>query len=215
MKQKISGCLLIIALFISQSAFGEETGRLGVGASIAYMDYEPSTIADVDFELAKTPVYAVNFTLHFTENYSVEAGGETRKSEMEVSVDSDSGIFGELTQKSIYATGRYRFRITRTNTFIHLGLGAAYYQNNFDSSVQDEASDFFPLNMTAESKNSLGFHANVGVEIFITEHYVMNVDLKSVFNNTDFVFTYPDGAEETGEVALNGAVYLIGFKYYF
>jgi outer membrane protein len=216
MNKTLAGCFILFFTFcFCQSAFAEEMNKIGVGLSIAYLDYEQGTIADVEFKNSKTPVYSLNLTYHFTPKWSVEMGAETRKSEVTVMADGYSGVFGEIKQDSFYATGRFRFRITRTDSFIHLGAGVAYYLNEFESEYREEPDDFFPLNIIAESENSFGIHLNVGAEIYITDHWAINLDLKSVFTNAEFNFTYPDSTTEREDVALNGASYSVGFKYYF
>ena len=216
MNKTITGCFIIFFVMCScRTGLSQELNKVGVGLSITYLDYEPGSIADIDFQVNRTPVYGLNLTYHITPSYSVEIGADTRKSEITVSADANSGIFGEFKQNSFYATGRYRFRITKTDSFIHLGAGAAYYLNKFENEFRSEIDDFFPLNIIAESENSFGIHFNVGVEIYITDHYVVNLDLKGVFNSVEFNFTYPDSTTEREDVALNGAAYLLGFKYYF
>jgi outer membrane protein W len=216
MKKTIAGSLIVFSILcFCGIGHAEEMKKLGVGLGVAYLDYEPATVVDVEFKMERTPVYNLNLTYHITPAWSLEGGAEARQSDMTVSLEDYAGTLGELQQISFYLNGRYRFRIARTRAFLHLGGGASYYLNEFETNIPEEPDDFYPLNIIAETENSFGVQLNVGAEYFFTPNYVVSLDLKAVFNTVEFSFTYPDATVEFEDVALNGAAYMLGFKYYF
>ncbi len=214
--KKITGLFFIcFVLLFCTSTFAEEFNRFGLGIKVAYQDFEPGTFGDVNFEFDRTPLGGINLTYHLHKSYSLELSTDYNKSDMVLEYDTKDGVFGDLAQQSVSITGRFRFLINRTNSYIHLGVGGGYFYNEFTTHEQEEVSDFFALNQSAVSENSIGFHFLTGIEIFITPHYAVNLEVKSIFNKANFDITYLDLTTETKEVALNASIYTIGFKYYF
>lgn len=222
--KKVAGTFVICAiLFFCTPVSAKDFNRFGIGANIAYQDFEPGNFGDVDFNFKRTLLGNVTLTCYLLENYSIELSGGVNKSDMSVEYDeknidldrAGSGVLGDLEQKSIALTGRFRFKINRTESFIHIGAGVGYYFNDFTTRNREELSDFFALNQSAESDDSIGFHLLGGTEIYITPQYAVCLELKCIFNQAEFEITYPDATVETKDVALNAAVYSLGIRYYF
>lgn len=214
--KKIAGTILICTIvFFCTHAFAQDLNRFGIGLNVAYQDFEPGNFGDVDFNFKRTALGNVTLTYHLNRSYSIELSGGVNKSDMMLEYDDKSGVLGELEQESIALTARYRFIINRTQSYVHIGGGAGYYFNEFTNIDRDGIDDFFALNQTAESDNSIGVHFLVGAEIYVTPHVAVCLELKCIFNKADFEVTYPDEAVEINEVALNAAIYSLGLKYYF
>ena len=125
-------CSIVILFFQCGSVLGQETG-FGFGCGISLLDIEPGHFGNVENDFSPEAMPELNLTWNFTESLSVELSGAYVKTEMEVSHDSKSGKLGEITQVPIRLTGRYRFSVTQSNVFIHLGGGVGWYFNEFEN----------------------------------------------------------------------------------
>lgn len=215
-KMKKTAYFIVIVFAVScPGVFAEEFSRIGLGAGISLLDIEPGTISDFDCEFDKAPMGDARLTFHITRSISFQLLGAYAKTEMRVMHDSKSGDFGELTQIPVRLTGRYRFSVSKTDLYVNLGLGCGYYFNEFDSDTREELDEFFALNLSADAKDSIGYHVNVGLEYYFTGNYAATLDFSAIFNKAEFELHWPGGETETKDVSLNASVFSGGFNFYF
>lgn len=209
-------CTAVFLFFQCGNVWGQETG-FGLGCGISLVDIEPGHFGNMDNDFSPVAMPELDLTWNFTESLSVELSGGYIKTDMEVSYDSKSGKLGEITQIPIRLTGRYRFPVTKSNVFIHLGAGAGWYLNEFENneSENEGIEEFFGMNVSAQMEDSIGAHLNVGIGVVFWENCGLDLDVTAVFNEPDFELVWPDGETETKAVSMNASLLTLGFTLYF
>ncbi len=207
--------MIVILFFHHGNVMGQETG-FGFGCGISLLDIEPGHFGNLDNDFSPAAVPDLNMTWNLTELLSLELSAAYVKTEMEVSHDSKSGKLGEITQFPVRLTGRYRFSVTKSNVFIHLGGGVGWYFNEFENNEKtDGIGEFFGMNVSAQMEDSIGTHLNVGIEVIFWQNYALGLDVTAVFNESDFDLAWPDGETETKAVSMNASMLTVGFSFYF
>jgi outer membrane protein len=165
-------------------------GRFGLGARIAYVNY--------DEEPNDAAMYGVNLTYFFHRYASFELSVDYTDAD----VVGLSGDAGALEQVPVLLTLRMHFS-TNPRVSPYVGGGVGYYFNDFDS---DSGSPNIDVD------NNFGVHVNGGLEVFITDNAAINLDIKYVWQELD-VDNKPPGLDE--EFKRNQFVAGVGFKVYF
>ncbi len=91
------------------------------------------------------------------------------------------------------------------------GMNVTYYAADIFS--VELGVDYMKANMDAD--NSFGFHLNGGVEIYPADNVAMELDLKYIWNSSDFDETAGGKTMRTTDVDLNAYVFGVGVKYLF
>jgi outer membrane protein len=207
MKKKIVASFFVVAtlvLVFSQVGFAQDMeGKFGVGVRVAYVNYtgESSHLIDgADFDDAA--MYGANLTYFVHRNFSFELSIDYAESDL----DYLDITMGELEQVPILLTARTHLS-TNPNVNPYLGIGLGYYLNDFDLS---DSSQFVKV----DPDDGFGFHLSAGVEYFVNEHFALNLELKYIFNEVDFIFKTP-GDRWKEAVDLDTFYTGVGIKYYF
>jgi outer membrane protein len=216
MKNRIAASLLVIVallLVFSQVGFAQDMkGKFGIGARIGYVnyagdDYDVSgSNIDVDFDAAA--MYGGNLVYYIHRYFSFELSADYVKTDTEI---KGSGLsptnIGELKQVPIILNGRFHFS-TNQKISPYLSGGIGYYLNDFDLSNSSAGNELDP-------DNSIGFNLGGGIQFLLNEHFAIDLDLKYIWNKTDFEAKVPGYAPEETSVNLDNFYVGIGLKYYF
>lgn len=185
--------LLILALtltliLIGQTSFAQP--KFGLGVRISYNSPATGAVDGWAPSFDGGLLYELNATYFFNDSLSLElSGGQS-------TVDNSKGVFtgkiGELTQTPILLTSRVHYG-DGGGFSPYVGLGLGYHFQSLDGSFSSSA--------TAEDR--FGWHVAGGLEMFLSEHVSLNLDLKYTMRLTD--------GFATGLGYMAG----IGVKYYF
>jgi len=209
--------VMIPALFlvlIHTSVWAQDvSGLFGVGAKVLYSKTLDVDLAGFDLEYEDSTLYGINFVYFFNTYFSLELGIEHTKNGVNVSGGGlNHFYFGDVTQIPILLTARIHLPIHSRIT-PYLGGGAGFYSNDFDLS-----DILFALGSTFDPSSSIGYHANAGVEFFISERVALNLDFKYIWNTVEFKATgviVAFGVPATSELDLNAYNIGVGIRYYF
>ncbi len=216
MRNKIAASLLVIVallLVFSQVGFAQDMkGKFGIGARIGYVNYAGDDYGvsgsnfDVDFDAAA--MYGGNLVYYIHRYFSFELSADYVKTDTEI---KGSGLsptnIGELKQVPIILNGRFHFS-TNQKISPYLSGGIGYYLNDFDLSNSSAGNELDP-------DNSIGFNLGGGIQFLLNEHFAIDLDLKYIWNKTDFEAKVPGYAPEETSVNLDNFYVGIGLKYYF
>jgi outer membrane protein W len=72
-----------------------------------------------------------------------------------------------------------------------------------------------PAGSKLDPDNSIGFNLGAGIQFLLNEHFALDLDLKYVWNKTDFDAKAPGYETEEISVDLDNFYVGIGLKYYF
>ena len=216
MRNKIAAPLLVIVallLVFGQVGFAQDMkGKFGIGARVGYVnyagdDYDVSgSNIDVDFDNAA--IYGGNLVYYIQRYFSLELSADYVKTDTELKgVDSSPINIGELKQVPIILNGRFHFS-TNQKISPYLSGGIGYYLNDFDLSNSSAGNELDP-------DNSIGFNLGGGIQFLLNEHFAIDLDLKYIWNKTDFEAKVPGYAPEETSVNLDNFYVGIGLKYYF
>lgn len=200
-------CVTSMLLFCGNASLAQDNeGRFGVGARAAFVDYSNddrtfSGVGEVELEPDDAVMYEVNLTYFPHEYFSLELGVDYVETDVDVNGVGISGDGGEMEQVPVLLTGRFHFS-TNPKVTPYLGVGIGYYFNDFDSNRDSP---------DVEVDDSIGFHVNGGIEVFVADDAAINLDIKYIWNEIDV--DLPGSSDE--EFYLNQFVTGIGFKYYF
>jgi outer membrane protein len=220
MKMKKHALLLFIVtaflLFSSNVGLAQDNaGKFGVGARVAYVNYSDDEYdifgLDIDEKPDDAAMYGGNLTYFFHKYFSVELSVDYVSTDVEVSALGMSTDVGELTQVPVLLTGRMHFS-TNPKVSPYLGGGVGYYFNDFDSKRAVAESIYGP-GAKMDVDDSVGYHVDGGVEVFVTEHAAINLDIKYTWNEIEFSVNVPGFDDE--EVEANAFIAGAGIKYYF
>ena len=226
MKNNFYVSFLVVTTFVlifSQTGFAQDMkGKFGLGARLSYVNFEGDDYNylgyEIDADFDNALMYGGNVTYFVHRYFSFELSADY----VEPDVDLKIRIPGELTrivvgvgdfeQHPILLTARTHFS-TNPKVNPYVGVGIGYYLNDFDSS--DFVNSVMPPGGKIDVDNSIGFHINTGVEIFLDEHFAFNLEMKYLWNKTDLKFKAPGYWTEEVSIDLNTFVTGVGFKYYF
>ena len=228
MKRNCIVSFFVIASFLlifSQLSFAQDMeGRLGLGARMAFVSYGGDSynysIYDTDFKIETdfdyAPMYGGNLTYFVHKYFSFELSVDRVETDVDLKISVPGfpiktvvGV-GEMEQLPILLTARTHFS-TNPKVNPYFGVGIGYYLNDFHSNDLVRAA--LPPGGRLDIDDSLGFHINTGVEIFLNERFALNLELKYVWNDTDLKLKFPDAAEEV-DFRLDAFVAGAGFKIY-
>jgi outer membrane protein W len=209
--------ILGLAWLAPGSANAEEIqNKIGLGAFLAAHNTGSSDMNDVNANFDTTAIFGVSGVYFINNAFSVVLSATSLSTDMKLEYDGKSGAFGQVQQNPILLIARYQHPIKKTNANIYLGLGAGYFMNSFDHDKRTDLSDFFGVNMaSADIKDSYGWLANVGTELFFKKHFSVCLDLKVIFSQAEFDLTHLDGTTEKQDAAMNSSALGIGVNYYF
>lgn len=173
--------------------------RAGVGIRLSY-----PKISDNDFEFDDTVSLGIDFTHYVSRFFSGEFSVDYLKTGTSVS----NFNIGDLTQIAVLLTGRFHLPLKDGKILPYIGFGVGYYNNDFDESPTGS-------NISVSIDNSLGLHAKVGSEFFITEHLALNLDVMYIWNEADVKLKVTGSPDDDGELDLNTLKAGLGVKYFF
>jgi outer membrane protein len=221
MKKKIVVLFFVVSAFVlvfGQVGLAQDMkGKFGIGARIGYVNYagddyeESGSTIDVDFDAAA--MYGGNLVYYIHRYFSFELSADYVKTDTEI---KGSGLsptnIGELKQVPIILNGRFHFS-TNQKIRPYLSAGIGYYINDFD--LSDSLSSVLPSGSELDPDNSIGFNLGGGIQFLLNEHFAIDLDLKYIWNKTDFEAKAPGYAPEETSVNLDNFYVGIGLKYYF
>lgn len=127
-------------------------------------------------------------------------------SSLGVSVES-----GKLKQIPLLLVGRLNVPI-KNIAVPYIGGGVGYFLNDFD---QEDAviEAIYGRGAEASVDNSFGFLFNCGIDLFVTNNFAFNFDIKYIWNEFDAEVNKPGYTK----VNLDANMFVIGggLKYYF
>ena len=217
MRNKFTTSLLgMVALLLvfSQVGFAQDMkGRFGIGARIGYVNYSGDSIDDMDLDFDEAAMYGGNLVYYLHSYFSLELSADYVKTDAELKGSGLSPInFGELKQIPIILSGRFHFS-TNQKISPYLSGGIGYYINDFD--LSDSASSELPSGSEFDPDDSIGFHLGGGVQFLLNEHIALDLDVKYIWNKTDFNAKSPGYETEEVSVDLDNLYVGVGLKYYF
>ena len=210
MKKKIVVLFFVVAalvLVFGQVGFAQDMkGKFGIGARIGYVNYKGDDYNDagsrIDVDFDEAAMYGGNIVYYFQRYFSLELSADYVKTDAESSENS-----GELEQVPIILNGRFHFS-TNQKISPYLSAGIGYYLNDFD--VSDSSSGD-----KIDTDDSFGWNLGGGIQFLLNEHFAIDLDLKYIWNETDFERTCPGEPTEEISIDLNNFYAGIGLKYYF
>ena len=216
MKNKIAPSLLVIAVFFlvfAQVGFAQDMeGKFGIGARIGYLNYAGDDYGvsgsrfDVDFDEAA--IYGGNLVYYIHRYFSLELSADYVKTDTEIKGAGLSPTnLGELKQVPIILNGRFHFS-TNQKISPYLSGGIGYYLNDFDLAGA-------PAGYELDPDNSIGFNLGGGIQFLLNEHFAIDLDLKYIWNKTDFDAKAPGVPTEEVSVDLDTFYAGVGLKFYF
>jgi outer membrane protein len=186
--------------------------RWGIGARISYYDLSDTSIEGINFAPDSTALLEGNLTYFFNKMFSLDFSVGYTKPDVNAEAFGLSVGFGELEQIPITLTGRMYYWFSDSNTNLYFGGGVGYYLNDFElSSAFASVMPGFRL----DADDSFGFHVNGGFEYFINDNVALDLDLKYIWNDSDFTAFQPGFPAETVNLDLDGFSAGIGIKYFF
>ena len=210
--------LSIIAL-LSQPAFAQENKKFSVGLRGSYNTYQDDNMNFFPIEVGTSfdDAFGISadFSYYFTNFFSLELSIGYTQTDM----NTDSFLFGrerygELTQIPILLSARYHFDY-KQRAVPYFGAGIGYFINDMDNA--DGNGEFFdgaPPGVESFCDDAFGYHFNVGVDILLIEHLVMNIDIKYAIMETDIGYNGA-GYDESSETDIKTLSTGLGIKYYF
>jgi outer membrane protein len=213
-----AGFLLIFA----EIGFAQDMqGRFGVGAWAAYVIYEGDeydySIYDVDADFDEAAMYGGTLTYFLHRYFSLELSAGYVDTDVDLKIQAPGDItrsvvgVGNLEQFPVLLTARTHFS-TNPKVNPYFGVGVGYYFNDFDSS--DFVLGEMPSGGRLDPEDSIGFHINTGVEIFLDENFAFNLEMKYLWHDTDVQAKAPEYTTEEFSLDLDAFCVGIGFKYY-
>ena len=217
MRNKIAAPLLVIVallLVFAQVGFAQDmNGKFGIGARIGYVNYSGDSIDDTDVDFDDAAMYGGNLVYYLHSYFSLELSADYVKTDTEFKVSGFSPVnFGELKQVPIILNGRFHFS-TNQKISPYLSAGIGYYINDFD--LSDAASSELPSGSELDPDDSIGFNLGGGIQFLLNEHFALDLDLKYIWNKTDFKAESPGYETEEDSIDLDNFYVGIGLKYYF
>jgi outer membrane protein len=221
MRNKIAAPLLVIVallLVFGQVGFAQDMkGKFGIGARVGYVNYSGDDLDlsgfDMDVDFDDAAMYGGNLVYYLHNYFSLELSGDYVKTDTEI---KGSGLsptnIGELKQIPIILNGRFHFS-TNQKISPYLSAGIGYYINDFD--LSDSLSSVLPSGSELDPDDSIGFNLGGGIQFLLNEHFALDLDLKYIWNKTDFEAKAPGYEKEEFSVDLDNFYVGIGLKYYF
>jgi len=81
--------------------------------------------------------------------------------------------------------------------------------------LSDAASSELPSGSELDPDDSIGFNLGGGIQFLLNEHFALDLDLKYIWNKTDFKAESPGYETEEVSIDLDNFYVGIGLKYYF
>ena len=220
MKNNFYVSFLVVTTFVlifSQTGFAQDMkGKFGLGARLAYVNIEDSDYNysgyEIDNDFDDAFMRGINITYFVHRYFSFELSADYIETDVDLKINNTIVGDCDFKQYPILLTARSHFS-TNPKVNPYVGVGIGYYLNDFDSS--DFVDSLLPPGVKLEIDNSIGFHINTGVEIFLDEHFAFNLELKYLWNKTDMILQAPGYLTEKDSIDLNIFVTGVGFKYYF
>jgi outer membrane protein len=187
-------------------------GKFGIGARIGYVNYAGDDYNDagsrIDIDFDEAAMYGGNLVYYIQRYLSLELSVDYVKTDTELKgVDSSPTNIGELKQVPIILNGRFHFS-TNQKISPYLSAGIGYYINDFDLSASSSGEE-------VKVDDSFGFNLGGGIQFLLNEHFAIDLDLKYIFNKTDFESRVTGEPTEEESIDLNNFYAGIGLKYYF
>jgi outer membrane protein len=199
---------------ISSKHIIKKRGKFGVGAHTSYILFSGDSInlygIDVDVEADDAFGIGIDLTYFFSDIFSLKLNFDYAESDVDFSVDDASATIGRLTQFPILLTGRFHIP-NDTIASPYFGGGVGYYFNNFDS--ESDVAGFIYGSNDIDLDDSFGFHANCGLDLFLSENHSFNIDLKYVWSETDASVSTEGFTNE--KMSLDSYVLSGGYNYLF
>ena len=219
----------ILVYFLSVgSSYAADSLVKFIGLHVAYSDFEDQSEMGTDLENA--PMFGVS-TGFKTKRYSVELSIAKTQTDYDLfrqtvitipalTIGIVEDIVSEISVVPILVNGKL-YTLQNTQHFKpYIGLGGGYY---FISATDERSGTRF-ANIVSPStinpvdldvKNTVGYHLGVGMDMRISSRWVMNVNGKYVFADTDLTYRDESGSLSTLQLDLGGAVYSVSIQYLF
>ena len=215
LKEVVFAFVLVFFLGFTQSAVADKDG-FSISGFAGYYNTSSSVFIDSDVHFETLPAYGGAITYHFSSRISAELSATAYDSVVDVAWDDKYERLGQIKQTALFYTVRYQFPIRKSNSHIYLGLGAGYFDNEFDHFNRSEFHEFFGVNIqSAKINDSVAYLANVGSEMRLSKHFAAYLDLKVIFNQPKFDIILYDGTAAEKDVGMNASLFVLGAKYYF
>ncbi|MBI9075393.1 MAG: outer membrane beta-barrel protein [Desulfatibacillum sp.] len=217
MKKSFFAILIVICLLtLPQGAFAQDsTSKFGIGAEISFnkiFDYNVDNEIDQERSFDGTAMPGVNLTYFFNQYFSTELTVAYAKTDMELESKGVSMKEGELEQTPLMLTFRAHMP-TETILSPYIGAGLTYYFNEFDMS--DTLIRKSPARTSITPDDGLGYHVNLGMEIFATDNLAFDLDAKYTWYEEEFEVSSPGRVGYDEKIELDSFSVGVGMKYYF
>ena len=214
MRREIVIVMVIMLLSWGSVGFAQDKGKVGLGVSVAKVNYSEDYYVlqgvAVDTKPDEAVMFGIGFTHFLSEIFSLEFGVSQVSTDVELSALGLSGDAGELQQVPLHITMRLHF-YTKPRVRIHVGLGAGYYFNSFDTNHNVIEAIYGP---GAEVKVEDGFAPHIGLtlEFLTSEHVALTMEVKHIWDQIKAEVNVP-GYDV--DLEANKVVIGVGCKYYF
>lgn len=217
-KQLIVVAVVVMALALPLVAGAQDTGwTLRLRAVDLYPNSSSSTIVSADGKLDSGTRVRVNDKwapeIDVAYKWSKYWGVELSLTSARHQVDLVSGLFngeqaGSVNIMPLTATCQYYFQ-TSTGFKPYVGLGL-----NWTQISSFETSSFFRANgVSADMDNSWGVTAQIGADVMIDKHWLVNFDLKYSWMGTYTYISDPSGHLPKVDTTIDPVIWGIGFGY--
>lgn len=204
-------------VLVGQPCFAQEAHSMAVGGQLSYVMLQDNGYKvgpyPIDFSYDASLGGSINFTYFILSNFSLETSIGYAESDVKVDWVNLPGIeYGTLTQMPLLVTARYHIPVNE-KVSPYIGGGIGYYFNDIDEGAWFK---MIPPAFEVEDDDSYGYHLNAGVEVALTSHLSMNLDLKYSLTRMEMGFSsaaYPD--VYSGSVDMDAYTTSLGIKYYF
>ncbi len=216
--KKILLAFVVISLILFPAIVpAADSSRFGIGVRGGFVFSGEDTITDVtdgtrvDIDFDSAFCVGINTTYVMNDVLSMELSGDwvfDRETEFMTSGGSVGG--GDISTIPVLWTLRIHIPIS-SGFKPYIGGGVGWYFNSFDQNPLWNASN---PGVSAELDDSFAWHANAGLEFFLTENVAFNIDGKYIWSSPDMNLT-GTGYYQTYEIDLDGFVVGVGIKFYF
>jgi len=220
MKKKIIASFFVVTtlvLVFSQVSFAQDKmkNRLGLGARVSYVNPSDDNYSVYGYKVNVEPdecvMYELNLTYFIIKYFSFELGVDYAETDVDLSALGLSGDAGEMEQIQVFLSGRTHFAPDlKISPYFSYGIGYSF--NDFNQNDANITLVYGP-GAKIDVDDSFTYHLGAGIEFFISENTVVNLDFKYIWNEVEAGVNVPGFSDE--DLDMDPYVFGLGIKYYF
>jgi outer membrane protein W len=213
--------VMVALVLFTKPVFARDAGEFGVGMRLSHYFIQDDSFTaaafvtvEIDSKFDDSELFELNLTYFLCKFFSLELSAGYIQTDLDASFMGFEGRYGEIEQFPILLTGCFHWPV---NEWFrpYAGGGVGYYLNDIERA--DGPGEFFngsPAGVTAFVDDGFGFHVDAGIELFISDHFALSLDVKYTWLRVDIGFEGA-GLDSKESTSLNAVVVGAGLKYYF